>query len=80
METPLSLAGENGQDTVVKLLLEKGASPEPRDEAGKNGHVVCSRIGNATLIQVCSLNQQSVCHLRISHGMRALLFAAGKGT
>ena len=33
--TPLSWAAENGHETVVKLLLEKGAEPESKDNYGR---------------------------------------------
>jgi ankyrin repeat protein len=43
--TPLSRAVENGHQTVVKLLLEKGAELESKDIGGRAGCRVWARDG-----------------------------------
>jgi hypothetical protein len=42
-QTPLSWAAGNGHEAVVKLLLEKGAELETKDDNGRTPAVACCR-------------------------------------
>src|ERR1700722_5614904 len=51
-QTPLSKAAENGHETVVKLLLEKGAELRSKDEHGQTPLSKAAEDGHEAIVRL----------------------------
>ncbi|WP_051670828.1 ankyrin repeat domain-containing protein [Bryobacter aggregatus] len=77
--TPLSLACENGNAAMVRLLLQAGADPETTLPGGETALMTASRTGNLEVVQLLLAHGAKVDGKEARRSQTALMWAAAEG-
>ena len=76
--TALMLAARWGKTEVVKLLLDRGADIETKDNNGQTALMLATQSGNTEIVELL-LDRDANIEAKNYHGNTALMLAAGRG-
>jgi uncharacterized protein len=76
--TALSLACENGNADLTRLLLEKGADPNATLTGGETALMIASRTGNVDCVKLL-LDRGAAINAKERNGQTAMMWAAAEG-
>ena len=76
--TALTYAAENGHESVVRFLLERGADPHLKDYQGKTAFIYAAKNGHEGVLRLL-LERGVDINLRDLHFQTALMYAAENG-